>query len=247
MEYTSTALERRQRRSRVKSGRSAAWLARYLGVVEVVGSNPAGPISENPVDPNRFTGFFRFFVAWELITTPDASRRSTCMRNENRSGRAQALRCRYQQSACRSQPALQRRSAGSVRSTELSFVGCLSSFSVTALPECGSTICTQREKHYIQLKTLALRLESRWSVIGGRRGGRSGVTLLLRSKRRPCRRGHATFRSHRYLFTNSVGYGNHLNHWRNVKNVVSVGQTTDGFVEEVVFGYSLDINFKQFC
>ncbi len=26
------------------SGRSAAWLARYLGVVEVVGSNPAGPI-----------------------------------------------------------------------------------------------------------------------------------------------------------------------------------------------------------
>ncbi len=27
-----------------KSGRSAAWLARYLGVVEVVGSNPAGPI-----------------------------------------------------------------------------------------------------------------------------------------------------------------------------------------------------------
>jgi hypothetical protein len=29
-----------------KSGRSAAWLARYLGVVEVVGSNPAGPIAE---------------------------------------------------------------------------------------------------------------------------------------------------------------------------------------------------------
>lgn len=27
-----------------RSGRSAAWLARYLGVVEVVGSNPAGPI-----------------------------------------------------------------------------------------------------------------------------------------------------------------------------------------------------------
>ena len=27
-----------------QSGRSAAWLARYLGVVEVVGSNPAGPI-----------------------------------------------------------------------------------------------------------------------------------------------------------------------------------------------------------
>lgn len=27
-----------------ESGRSAAWLARYLGVVEVVGSNPAGPI-----------------------------------------------------------------------------------------------------------------------------------------------------------------------------------------------------------
>jgi deoxyribonuclease IV len=29
------------------SGRSAAWLARYLGVVEVVGSNPAGPIFDS--------------------------------------------------------------------------------------------------------------------------------------------------------------------------------------------------------
>ncbi len=41
-----------------KSGRSAAWLARYLGVVEVVGSNPAGPISENPVIPLGLQGFF---------------------------------------------------------------------------------------------------------------------------------------------------------------------------------------------
>ena len=41
-----------------RSGRSAAWLARYLGVVEVVGSNPAGPISENPVIPLGLQGFF---------------------------------------------------------------------------------------------------------------------------------------------------------------------------------------------
>jgi hypothetical protein len=33
-----------------------------LGVVEVVGSNPAGPISENPAFPKGFAGFFRFSV-----------------------------------------------------------------------------------------------------------------------------------------------------------------------------------------
>ena len=43
------------------SGRSAAWLARYLGVVEVVGSNPAGPIGENPWFPCDSKGFFVSF------------------------------------------------------------------------------------------------------------------------------------------------------------------------------------------
>jgi hypothetical protein len=33
-------------------------------VVEVVGSNPAGPISENPAFPKGFAGFFRFSVEW---------------------------------------------------------------------------------------------------------------------------------------------------------------------------------------
>ena len=42
--YTSGALRGWKRQFRAESGRSAAWLARYLGVVEVVGSNPAGPI-----------------------------------------------------------------------------------------------------------------------------------------------------------------------------------------------------------
>ena len=46
------------------SGRSAAWLARYLGVVEVVGSNPAGPIDENPWFPCDSKGFF---VWWSLV------------------------------------------------------------------------------------------------------------------------------------------------------------------------------------
>ncbi len=35
-------------------------LARYLGVVEVVGSNPAGPILENPWISPEFQGFFSF-------------------------------------------------------------------------------------------------------------------------------------------------------------------------------------------
>ena len=35
-----------------------------LGVVEVVGSNPAGPISENPANTLLFAGFFRFSVEW---------------------------------------------------------------------------------------------------------------------------------------------------------------------------------------
>ena len=43
---------------RDKSGRSAAWLARYLGVVEVVGSNPAGPIKNKPLSSQRAQGFF---------------------------------------------------------------------------------------------------------------------------------------------------------------------------------------------
>ena len=42
--YTSGVLRGWKRHFRAESGRSAAWLARYLGVVEVVGSNPAGPI-----------------------------------------------------------------------------------------------------------------------------------------------------------------------------------------------------------
>ena len=62
--YTSRVRRIWQQQFRTKSGRSAAWLARYLGVVEVVGSNPAGPIDENPAFPNGFTGFFRFSVEW---------------------------------------------------------------------------------------------------------------------------------------------------------------------------------------
>ena len=34
-----------------------------LGVVEVVGSNPAGPIDENPAIPKGFAGFFRFLMS----------------------------------------------------------------------------------------------------------------------------------------------------------------------------------------
>lgn len=41
-----------------KSGCSAAWLARYLGVVEVVGSNPASQIFRNPMIPKESSGFF---------------------------------------------------------------------------------------------------------------------------------------------------------------------------------------------
>ncbi len=46
------------------SGCSAAWLARYLGVVEVVGSNPASPTCQNPVKPSVLQGFF---VLWLLL------------------------------------------------------------------------------------------------------------------------------------------------------------------------------------
>lgn len=53
------------------SGRSAAWLARYLGVVEVVGSNPAGPIGENPWFPCDSKGFF---VSWSLVAISRSSR-----------------------------------------------------------------------------------------------------------------------------------------------------------------------------
>ena len=35
-----------------------------LGVVEVVGSNPAGPIDKNPAFLKGFAGFFRFSVEW---------------------------------------------------------------------------------------------------------------------------------------------------------------------------------------
>jgi hypothetical protein len=45
-----------------KSGRSAAWLARYLGVVEVVGSNPAGPIF---YFSKRFVGESPYLAAWQ--------------------------------------------------------------------------------------------------------------------------------------------------------------------------------------
>ena len=54
-----------------KSGRSAAWLARYLGVVEVVGSNPAGPISENPWFPCESKGFF---VSVSIVASSRLSR-----------------------------------------------------------------------------------------------------------------------------------------------------------------------------
>lgn len=40
------------------SGCSAAWLARYLGVVEVVGSNPASQIFKNPMILKESSGFF---------------------------------------------------------------------------------------------------------------------------------------------------------------------------------------------
>jgi len=41
-----------------KSGCSAAWLARYLGVVEVVGSNPASPTFPKSL-PNKHLDTFR--------------------------------------------------------------------------------------------------------------------------------------------------------------------------------------------
>ena len=64
--YNSGVLRGWKRQVRTKSGRSAAWLARYLGVVEVVGSNPAGPTSENPVIPKGIAGFFRVSVeSWK--------------------------------------------------------------------------------------------------------------------------------------------------------------------------------------
>ena len=55
--YTSGALRGWKRQFRAESGRSAAWLARYLGVVEVVGSNPAGPIFSSTNDLQGYSLF----------------------------------------------------------------------------------------------------------------------------------------------------------------------------------------------
>ena len=46
-------------------------VVRFVGVVEVVGSNPAGPISENPWVPCESKGFF---VSWSLVASSRLSR-----------------------------------------------------------------------------------------------------------------------------------------------------------------------------